>query len=203
MKRGVPWGWVAAGVVGAGVVTWLVVRARRAQASSSTGGSAGPRGGASAGENAAQAARREKLMPAFRAAAQKHGVPLPWLLAIARKETGFANVRSAPGQRDDLLGGAWGPMQVTSETARVLGFKPGAALEARGQAMLSDPAAAIELGAKYLTRLRGEFGQDLERVAAGYNAGPGRVRSGKIPPATAQRYVPAVVAFARQYAGIA
>ena len=160
-------------------------------------------GGAPSGESAAQAARRAALMPAFRAAAAKHGGPLAWLLSVARKESGFANVRSAPGQRDDVLGGAWGPMQVTSETARGLGFAPGASLEARGRAMLADPAAAIELGAKYLARLAGEFGSDLGRVAAGYNAGPGRVRSGQVPAATAQRYVPAVVDFAREYAGIA
>ncbi len=203
MKR-VPWGWIAAGVAGAGAVTWLVLRSRRAGASSGAPGGGSPSAPSpSPGESAAQAARRAKLMPAFRAAAAKHGVPLPWLLAIARKETGFANVRSAPGQRDDVLGGAWGPMQVTSETARVLGFAPRATLEARGKALLADPAAAIELGAKYLARLGGEFGADLERVAAGYNAGPGRVRSGQIPSATAQRYVPAVVAFARGYAGIA
>lgn len=202
MKRGVPWGLVAAGVAGAGVVAYLVLRSKRGQASSTTGGGSAPKG-ATSGESAAQAARREKLMPAFRAAAAKHGVPLPWLLAIARKETGFANVRSAPGQRDDVLGGAWGPMQVTSETARVLGFEPRATLEARGQAMLADPATAIELGAKYVARLVREFGSDLSRVAAGYNAGPGRVRRGQIPSSTAQRYVPAVVEFARAYTGIA
>jgi len=201
MKR-VSWGLVAAGVAGAGAVAWLVLRSRGAAASSST--PAGPKATpASSSESAAQAARRAALMPAFRAAAQKHGVPLPWLLAIGRKESGFANVRSSPGQRDDVLGGAWGPLQVTSETARALGFAPGATLEARGRAMLADPAQAIELGAKYVARLAGEFGADLERVAAGYNAGPGRVRSGKVPTTTAQKYVPQVVAYAREYDGIA
>ena len=196
MKR-VPWG-LAVGVAGvAALGLWLAMRKRGAAP-----GRDRMSGGAS-GESAAQAARRAALMPAFRAAAAKHGVPLAWLLAVARKETGFANVRSAPGQRDDVLGGAWGPMQVTSETARVLGFAPGSSSEARGRALLSDPATAIELGAKYLARLAGEFGEDLERVAAGYNAGPGRVRSGQVPAATTQRYVPQVVAYAREYAGIA
>jgi len=139
----------------------------------------------------------------FRAAAARYGLPLGWLLAVARKESGFANVRSKPGQRDDELGGAWGPLQVTSATAKALGYAQAAAPEDRGRAILADPAVGIELGARYLARLVGELGPDLERVAAAYNAGPRRVRQGQIPARTLREYVPRVVAYAHEYADVA
>lgn len=192
---GVPWGAIAVGAAGATALTvWLL--ARRGDGAATT---APRRSGRAEGETAAQAARRARLMPAFLAAAERHAVPLAWLLAIARKETGFANVRSAPGARDDELGGAWGPMQVTSATAKTLGFAPGAALEARGRAILSDPALGIELGARLLARLARELGRDLGRVAAAYNAGAGRVKSGQVPAKTRTQYVPPVLAFAAAY----
>ncbi len=46
-----------------------------------------------------------------------------------------------------------------------------------------DPAANINLGARYLAWLAKEFDGDLSMVLAGYNAGPGNVnRFGGMPP---------------------
>ncbi len=194
MKR-VPWGWLGAGA-GAALVGYLVWRSRPSAPSRTAVGIA------VSTEPPPAAARRARLMPAFRGAAARHGLPLAWLLAVARKETGFANVRSRPGQRDDELGGAWGPLQVTGATAKALGFAPAVAPETRGQAILADPGLGVELGARYLARLVGELGPDLGLVAAAYNAGPRRVRQGQIPARTARAYVPRVLAYAHEYQGL-
>lgn len=144
--------------------------------------------------------RREALMPAFEDSSARHSVPLSWILAIARKETGFQNIRSHPGASDDKLGGAWGPMQVTSAAAAApLGFMPRSSMEARGKAILLSAAVGIDLGAQLVARLRERVGEDLERVAAAYNAGAGAVLKGRIPTSTATQYVPAVVAFEAEY----
>ncbi len=195
MRRRLPWGSIGIGAGAAGalaVLWWLSARSSSSEAPSAP----------IVPESSAQATRRARWMPIFRAAAARYGVPLAWLLAIARKETGFANLRSAPGARDDELGGAWGPMQVTSETARTLGFHPSASLETRGRAILADPARGIELGARYVAELAAELGADLAAIAAAYNAGPGRVRSGHIPATTRSGYVPKVLAYANEYAQV-
>lgn len=194
MKR-LPWAWIGAGAGTAAIVGLLVWRARSSSRAAV--------GLAVSTENPATATRRARMLPLFARAAARHGVPLPWLLAFGRKESEFTNRRSAPGQRDDELGGAWGPLQVTSATARALGFAPEATHEARGQAILADPALGVELGARYIARLIGELGPDLIRVAAAYNAGPGRVKKGQVPARTRTEYVPRVLAYAHEYAGIA
>ena len=147
--------------------------------------------------------RREKLMPAFRAAAKKHSVPLSWLLAIAHRESKFKNVRSKPGASDDRRGGSWGPMQMSSATAKDLGFKPSDSLADRGAAIVADPATGIDLGAHYVARLIKRFGQDAAKVAAGYNAGPGAVQRDHIPASTRDRYVPAVLKLEQKYSSVA
>lgn len=194
MKR-IPWGWLGAGA-GVALVGYLVWRTRASPRAS-------PVGIAVSTESPTAAARRARLMPLFRASSVRTGVPLAWLLAVARKESGFGNGRSAPGQRDDELGGAFGPLQVTSATAQAMGYAPGATHEARGRAILADPALGVELGARYLARLIGELGPDLPRVAAAYNAGPRRVRQGQVPARTLSEYVPKVVAYAHEYADVA
>lgn len=151
-------------------------------------------------ETDGEATRRVAMLGAFEKAAREFSVPLSWLLAFARKETAFRNIRSAKGQSDDRLGGAWGPMQVTSATAESpLGFMPKATHAERGAAILASPAIGIGLGARYLARLKTLVGDDLAAVAAAYNAGAGAVRKGRIPTSTRERYVPKVLAFAAEY----
>ncbi|MEM8825432.1 MAG: lytic transglycosylase domain-containing protein [Pseudomonadota bacterium] len=86
--------------------------------------------------------------------------------------------------------GARGLMQVMPATARSLGH--------RGtDADLYDPVVSIELGAAYLRRLHGRFGNDLPLVIAAYNAGEGAVEKygRKIPPYRETRnYVERVLA---------
>lgn len=178
---------------GAGLVWWL------ARQSGSNSKPPAPPSGSSPAQPRRLAARRARLLPLLRNAAQRYQLPLAWLLAITHQETGFRNLRSRPGASDDRLGGAWGPMQVTSATARTLGFWPSASSETRGQAIIAKPALGIELGARYLARLVTRFGLDLARLAAAYNAGPGAVRRGRIPRRTRERYVPAVIALAQRY----
>jgi len=64
-----------------------------------------------------------------------------------------------------------------------------------------DPAQAIEGGAKYLRQMLDQFGGDVTRALAAYNAGPGAVaRFGGVPPyAETQHYVRQVQAYAAQY----
>lgn len=183
--------WWVLSIGAAGTAAYLIFR-------KSAKGSTQPSGG-----DPGLDARRAKLLPAFRAAAAKHGVPLAWLLAIAHRESSFKNVRSKPGASDDRRGGSWGPMQMSSATAADLGFKASASLEDRGAAIISDPAIGIDLGAHYVARLIKRFGKDVEKIAAGYNAGPGAVQRGQIPTSTRDRYVPAVVALAQKYASVA
>lgn len=147
------------------------------------------------------AARRELLMPAFITAAFKAGIPVSWALAIARKETSFVAKAVSPlGAGDDRLGRAWGAMQVTSATAKDLGFMPELSLAERGKRILDDPAAGISLGCALLAKYQKRLGTiEFDDVAAAYNCGPGRVLDKRIPASTRNRYVPAARAFRLEY----
>ncbi len=188
--------WWALGLGAAGTAAYFLLR----KSPSAHSGKQLPPG---PGPDPGLEARRARLLPLFRAAAQKHGVPLAWLLALAHRESAFRNVRSKPGASDDRRGGAFGPLQMTSATAADLGYRAQATLEERGAAILADPGIGIDLGARYVARLVKRFGQDLAKVAAGYNAGPGAVQRGQVPASTRDRYVPAVVALADRYASVA
>lgn len=183
--RQVPWwGWaLGAGAAGAAIV-WLA-RSSPSAPADTQGGTRNPD---------ALARRRAQMMPYLREAAARHGLPLAWLLAFAHKESQFQNLRSKLGARDDVRGGAFGPLQMTSETARRMGFLPSASHPERGRAILADPATGIDLGARYLARLVTELGPELTRVAAAYN-GAGRLAR--------EVYAPRVVALADRYARVA
>ena len=116
-------------------------------------------------------------------AAQRNGVDPALLKGLIRQESGFdPNARSAAG--------AAGLTQLMPGTAASLGVTDP-----------SDPAQAIEGGAKYLKAQLDRFGGDPAKALAAYNAGPGAVqRFGGVPPyAETQGYVQKVLGFARQY----
>ena len=79
--------------------------------------------------------------------------------------------------------GAMGLAQLMPATARGLGVNP------------ADPIANLNGGARYLRQLLDQFGGDVEKALAAYNAGPGRVRNAGGVPAIAetQAYVMSIV----------
>jgi soluble lytic murein transglycosylase len=91
----------------------------------------------------------------------------PWLLlAVAEEET-----RVRPGARSKR--GALGLMQIRPATAREVAQRHGIAWRAEDQ--LFDPAFNARIGAAYLSRLHGRFGNwDLALTA--YNRGPSKAR---------------------------
>jgi len=79
--------------------------------------------------------------------------------------------------------GAMGLAQLMPGTARDLGVNA------------ADPSQNLLGGARYLRQLLDQFGGNVEKALAAYNAGPGRVRSaGGIPAiAETQNYVASIV----------
>ncbi|MEO0814275.1 MAG: lytic transglycosylase domain-containing protein, partial [Myxococcota bacterium] len=94
--------------------------------------------------------------------AEQKGLPPELVLAIARRESGLSKRRVSHT-------GAMGVMQLMPTTARGLGVEDPFSVE-------ESVDGATRLLARHWRRYRG----DLCRVAAAYNAGPGRVpRKGK------------------------
>jgi soluble lytic murein transglycosylase-like protein len=117
------------------------------------------------------------------AAAQRNGVDPALLKGLIRQESNFN-----PAARSGA--GAVGLTQLMPATAAGLGVSDP-----------TDPAQAIEGGAKYLRAQLDRFGGDPAKALAAYNAGPGAVqRFGGVPPyAETQSYVQRVLGYARQY----
>jgi soluble lytic murein transglycosylase-like protein len=113
------------------------------------------------------------------AAAAKNGIDPALLRALVRQESGFD-----PAARSGA--GATGLTQLMPGTAASLGVDP------------TDPAQALDGGARYLRQQLDRFGGDERLALAAYNAGPGAVaRHGGVPPyAETQRYVEKVLGFA-------
>jgi soluble lytic murein transglycosylase-like protein len=115
-------------------------------------------------------------------AAKRHGLDPALLAGLVKQESGFNPGAVSPA-------GARGLTQLMPATAAGLGVTDP-----------TDPAQALEGGAKYLREQLDRFGGDVARALAAYNAGPGAVqRFGGVPPyAETQNYVRAVQAHAAE-----
>ena len=120
------------------------------------------------------------------AAAARYGIDPALLKGLIRQESGFD-----PAARSGA--GAMGLTQLMPGTAAALGVDP------------TDPAQAIDGGARYLKQQLDRFGGDAAKALAAYNAGPAAVaKYGGVPPyGETQNYVTSVLAFAGQYRGSA
>ncbi len=122
----------------------------------------------------------------IQAAAQKYGLAPPLLKAVMAAESNFNP--AAVSEK-----GATGLMQLMPATARDMYVDD-----------VYDPRQNIEGGARYLRHLQDQFGNDLEKVLAAYNAGPEAVRrsGGAVPPFPETRaYVKKVLALYQAYLG--
>ncbi len=99
------------------------------------------------------------------ATARRHGLDPNLVLAVVAVESGF--------QPDAVSHkGAQGLMQLMPATARELGVTDAL-----------DPAQNLDGGTRYLRMLVAQYGGDLGKALAAYNAGPGAVkRHGGVPP---------------------
>ncbi len=99
------------------------------------------------------------------ATARRHGLDPNLVLAVVSVESGF--------QADAVSNkGAQGLMQLMPATARELGV-----------ADALDPAQNLDGGTRYLRMLVAQYGGDIGKALAAYNAGPGAVkRHGGVPP---------------------
>lgn len=118
-------------------------------------------------------------------AEQQYNLPHGLIGSVMRAESG-----GNPNARSPV--GAGGLMQLMPGTARGLGVTN-----------VYNPQQSIQGGAKYLANLYREFGGNLQKTIAAYNAGPGAVIShGGIPPyAETQTYVKRVLGYMGQEHG--
>lgn len=118
---------------------------------------------------------RGEYLDVAKAAARKHGVPEDLFLRLVQQESGWN-----PGAVS--VKGATGLAQLMPGTAKVLGID------------ISDPAANLDGGARYLRMMYDKFGSWKLALAA-YNAGPGAVEQhdGVPPYAETENYVKAIL----------
>jgi soluble lytic murein transglycosylase-like protein len=112
------------------------------------------------------------------AASRRYKVPASLVRAVMHAESNFDTRALSPK-------GASGLMQLMPETAREMFVKD-----------IFDPQQNIEGGTRYLRILANQYGGDMVKMVAAYNAGPEAVRKygGNIPPyAETQAYVRKVI----------
>lgn len=98
-------------------------------------------------------------------ASTRYSVPPEMILAVIRIESAFdVNAQSNKG--------AVGLMQILPSTAQEIAQE--LRMEWRGEDLLRDPSANIEIGTYYLTKLIGQF-NNLSVALAAYNHGPARI----------------------------
>jgi soluble lytic murein transglycosylase-like protein len=116
------------------------------------------------------------------AASERFGVPRELVIAVSRAESAFRSDVVSPA-------GATGLMQLMPATARGLGVSD-----------IRDPWQNLAGGTKYLRQLLDRFDGDVDKVIAGYNAGPGAVQKyGGVPPYSETRtYVARVLDYAAE-----
>lgn len=127
--------------------------------------------------------RLEQYEPIIAAASKKFNVPDSLIKAVITAESaGKHNAVSSVGAK--------GLMQLMDGTANGLGVKNS-----------FDPADNIHGGTKYLRQMLDEFGGNVDKALAAYNAGPGNVKKhGGIPPfQETQAYVRKVKHYAERY----
>ena len=107
----------------------------------------------------------QTMVDAIADSSLRYGVAPETILAVIRIESTFdVDAESAAG--------ATGLMQLLPSTAEEIARE--LRMSWTGNETLRDPAANIELGTYYLTKLLGQF-NDLSLALAAYNEGPGRI----------------------------
>ena len=112
-------------------------------------------------------------------ASRRYQVPPQYIRAVMQVESG-----GKPGAISGA--GAGGLMQVMPATYDELAAKHGLGADR------FDPRNNIMAGTAYLGQMFDQFGGDWNKALAAYNAGPGRVSSGRPLPAETRNYVPKV-----------
>lgn len=114
----------------------------------------------------------------FEEAAEKYGVPVSLLKAVAKIESNYTETAVSPS-------GAMGVMQLMPGTAQAMGVSDA-----------FDPRQNILGGAKCLSTHLDEFNGDVSLALAAYNAGSGAVkRAGGVPSSGVQGYVDSVLEY--------
>jgi soluble lytic murein transglycosylase-like protein len=123
-------------------------------------------------------ARVEKFRALIKQAARRHHLDAALLAAVVHVESGGNPQAVSPA-------GAQGLTQLIPATAQRFGVNDP-----------FDPVQSLDGAARYLRGLLGQFGGDVSKALAAYNAGEGNVKKyGGIPPfAETRAYVPAVLA---------
>ncbi len=103
----------------------------------------------------------------FRRSAEKHGLPLPLLIAVARGESNFDARALSTVECIGVMQIKW-PI-----TARHLGI--------HRKSDLYNPCLNIDAGARYLAWLLKRYDGDTYLAVAAYNRGPGRVSFTHVP----------------------
>lgn len=133
--------------------------------------------------------RFESVRRHFSAACSAYNIPMAWLCAIARQESGFkADARVLTGG-DGARGGAYGLCQMTLQTARLVGYT-GDAEE------LSLPDMNCHVAAQLIYQLMNDGHRFFADIASAYNSGKPLKRA---PESTRKTYVPNVLKYAAEF----